>query len=92
MVPSNKVTNQNYKLFTDSLSSNDLFMKESIDRMIEQKRVKTIKQKLNMERTLQDIEDLRETLEIKHEEAHLKQRKQLMRSNKKIKREEAMRK
>ncbi len=45
-----------------------------------------------MERTLQDIEDLRETLEIKHEEAQLKQRKQLMRSNKKIKREEAMRK
>jgi hypothetical protein len=43
VVPSNKVTNQNYKLFTDSLSSNDLFMKESFDRMIEEKRIKTIK-------------------------------------------------
>jgi hypothetical protein len=52
VVPSNKVTNQNYKLFTDSLTSNDLFVKESIIRMIEQKRIKTIKHKIQMERTL----------------------------------------
>ena len=51
-VPSNKVTSQNYKLFTDTLSCNDLFMKESFDRMIEEKRVKTIKQKIMMERNL----------------------------------------
>ena len=60
IVPANKVSNQNYKLFTDSLSSNDLFMKESFDRMLEEKRVKTIKQKMAMERTLQEMEDLKE--------------------------------
>ena len=57
-VPSKKVSNQNYKLFTDSLQSNDLFMQESIDRMVEQKRIKAIKLKLQIERTLQDREDL----------------------------------
>jgi hypothetical protein len=60
IVPANKVSNQNYKLFTDSLSSNDLFMKESFDRMLEEKRIKTIKQKMAMERTLQEMEDLKE--------------------------------
>jgi hypothetical protein len=43
VVPVNKVSNQNYKLFTDNLSTNDLFMKESYERMLEEKRVKTIK-------------------------------------------------
>lgn len=43
---SNKVSNQNYKLFTDSLQSNDLFIKESFERMMEQKRVKAIKLKM----------------------------------------------
>ena len=64
-VPSNKVTNQNYKLFTSSLSSNDLFMKESIERMIEQKRIKAIKLKIQIERTLQDQEDLKTMFQIK---------------------------
>ena len=60
--------------------------------MIEQKRIKAIKHKLQIERALQDQEDLRRLKKIKRQEAQLKQQKQLMRSNKKVKREEAMRK
>jgi hypothetical protein len=53
-VPSRKVTNQNYRLFTSTLQASDIFMEESIDRMIEQKRIKAIKHKLQIERALQD--------------------------------------
>ena len=83
---------QNYKLFTDTLSSHDIFMEESIDRMVEQKRIKAIKLKLQIEKTLQDQEDLVRLKQIKRQEAQLRKKKQLMRSNKKLKREEAMRK
>ncbi len=72
VVPASRVSNQNYKLFTESLSTKDMFMKESFDRMIEEKRIKTIKQKLQMERTLQEIEDLKATYQIKQQEAQLK--------------------
>ena len=91
-IPSTKVTNQNYKLFTDTLQSHDIFMEESIDRMVEQKRIKAIKLKLQIEKTLQDQEDLVRLKQIKRQEAQLRKKKQLMRSNKKLKREEAMRK
>ena len=90
--PSKKVTNQNYKLFTNTLQSHDIFMEESIDRMVEQKRIKAIKLKLQIEKTLQDQEDLVRLKQIKRQEAQLRKKKQLMRSNKKLKREEAMRK
>ena len=52
------MTNQNYRLFTDSLQESDLFVQESIDRMIEQKKLKAIKLKLQIERALQDEQDL----------------------------------
>jgi len=65
---------------------------ESIKRMIDQKGVKAIKLKLQIERTLQDKEDLLTMYGIRQQEAQLKVQKQLMRSNKKVKREEAMRK
>jgi hypothetical protein len=67
-------------------------MEESIDRMIEQKRIKAIKHKLQIEKALQDQEDLRRLKHIKRAELELKQQKVAMRSNKKLKREEAMRK
>ena len=67
-------------------------MKESYERMIEEKQNKTIKQKIQMEKTLQDIEDLKRSYQIKLKEANLRKEKELMKSNKKIKREEAMRK
>ncbi len=67
-------------------------MGESIKRMIDQKGVKAIKLKLQIERTLQDKEDLLTMYGIRQQEAQLKVQKQLMRSNKKVKREEAMRK
>ncbi len=91
-VPSKKVTNQNYKLFTDTLQSHDIFMEEGIDRMVEQKRIKAIKLRLQIEKTLQDKEDLIMLKHIRRKESALKKQKQLMRSNKKLKREEAMRK
>ena len=67
-------------------------MGESIKRMIDQKGVKAIKLKLQIERTLQDKEDLLTMYGIRQQEAQLKVQKQLMRSNKKVKRGEAMRK
>lgn len=67
-------------------------MKESYNRMIDEKRNKTIKQKIQMEKTLQDIEDLKRSYQIKLKEANLRKEKELIKSNKKIKREEAMRK
>ena len=67
-------------------------MGESIKRMIDQKGVKAIKLKLQIERTLQDKEDLLTMYGIRQQEVQLKVQKQLMRSNKKVKREEAMRK
>ena len=68
------MTNQNYRLFTDSLQANDIFVEESIDRMIEQKRIKAIKHKLQIERALQDQEDLRRLKLIKKQEAQLNSR------------------
>jgi hypothetical protein len=48
--------------------------------------------RLQIEKTLQDKEDLIRLKHIRRKESALKKQKQLMRSNKKLKREEAMRK
>jgi hypothetical protein len=48
-------------------------MEESMKRMWEQKGIKAIKLKLQIERTLQDQEDLMTMWKIKKQEAQLKQ-------------------